>query len=342
MSTRPLRVVVGGSLPSSFPSDAFRGRVELEVAHTDEALRTAVQTADVLHSWQVPETVPAATPDLQWIHLPSAGADHVRSLPVWDSDIILTSAKGIHTVPMAEHLFAMLLALTRQIPHIVRSQDRQEWVHSWRSPGLHVGELRGRTLGIVGWGKIGGGIAHLARAFGMRVVGTRWSLVVPVEAPGQGAGAYADPPWLEQVDVPPDIIYPAAQLYEVLAQSDVIVLVLPLTAETEGSFGEAEFRAMKRGALFFNLGRGAVVDEAALVAALESGRLAGAGLDVFQREPLPRSSSLWTMQNVLVSPHLGGMSDNTRERGAAFFAVNLMRYLEGQPLLNVVARSQGY
>jgi phosphoglycerate dehydrogenase-like enzyme len=342
MNAGPLRVVVGGALPFSFPANAFSGRIDLQVAQSDEALCSAVRDADVLYSWTVPDIVPAQAPHLRWVHLASAGADHVRSQPIWTSDIILTSAKGIHTVPMAEHFFAMLLALTRQVPAIVRFQDRREWVHSWRSTGLELGELRGKTIGIVGWGRTGGGIAHLARAFGMRVVGTRRSSVVPAEAPRDGPAGHADPPWLEQLDLPPDIIYPAAQLHDVLAQSDVVVLILPLTRETSGSFGPGEFRAMKRGSLFFNLGRGDVVDEGALIEALEAGRLAGAGLDVFAQEPLPRSSPLWSMPNVLVSPHVGGMSRHTRERGAAFFAVNLMRYLEGQPLLNVVERSQEY
>jgi phosphoglycerate dehydrogenase-like enzyme len=153
---------------------------------------------------------------------------------------------------------------------------------------------------------------------------------------------YSDPPWLEPEDLPPDIVYPAVQIDEVLSQSDVIVSLLPLTGETRHVIGERQFAAMPRGAIFISLGRGAVVDEEALIRALRTGRLAGAGLDVFESEPLPRSSPLWRMHNVIVSPHVGGNSDRTAERAAHFFAVNLSRYLEGRPLLNVVNRSRGY
>jgi phosphoglycerate dehydrogenase-like enzyme len=342
MTETPLRVVTAGALPASFPTDAFRDRVSFQVAQTDEELRADVRQADVLYSWQVPAEIPANTPELRWIQLPSAGADHLRDLPVWDSDVIVTAAKGIHTEPMSEHLLAMLLALTRQIPAIVRSQERHEWMHSTRRRGMRLTELRGKTMGIVGWGRIGNGVAHMARALGMRVIGTRWSVIVPREITSGECEAFEDAPFLEPVELPPDIVYPAAQLHEILAQSDVVVLILPLTNETRESFGESEFRAMRRGSIFCNVGRGAVVDEAALVAALQSGRLAGAALDVYSVEPLPRSSPLWSMPNVIVSPHVGGVSDNTRERAARLFAVNLTRYLDGQTLLNMVDKNRGY
>lgn len=341
MTETPLRVVMAGDLASSFPQQAFDDRASFVTARTGEDLRAAVRDADVLYSWQIPRNVPDETPRLRWVQLPSAGADHVRQLPVWSSDVIITASQGIHAVPMSEHFFAMLLALTRQIASLVRAQEHGEWLHTRGSSQHRPGELRGQTLGIIGWGKIGDAVAHLARAFGMRVVGTRWSAVVPREIKREMT-AYSDPPWLEPMDEEPDIIYPAARLGDVLAQSDVVLLLLPLTDETRGSFGEAAFASMKRSALFFNLGRGAVVDEEALIRALQTGTVAGAGLDVFTQEPLPRSSPLWSMPNVIVSPHIGGMSDMTRERGVHLFAVNLARYLEGQPLLNLVDRKGGY
>jgi phosphoglycerate dehydrogenase-like enzyme len=340
MTTETIRLVVSGNLPSSFPTAAFGERIELTTAHTDEELRIAVREAEILYTWRVPEEVPAMTPGLRWIQLVSAGVDHIRGLPVWESGITVTAAQGMHTVPMAEHCMSLLLALTRQVPALIRAQDREEWIHNQRD--LRFGELRGKTLGIVGWGKIGDGVAHLARAFGMRIVGTRWSVMIPSEVPRSGSFVYADEPWLERVDSPPDIVYPSVQLHEVLGQSDVVVLILPLTSETESSFGEPEFRAMKRRALFLNIGRGRVVREEDLVATLQSGHLAGAGIDVFAQEPLPRSSPLWSMPNVLISPHVGGVSDMTRDRVARLFAVNLTRYLEGQPLLNEVHRAAGY
>jgi phosphoglycerate dehydrogenase-like enzyme len=165
MTSDPVRVVVSGDLPSSFPTTAFEGRIQLITAHTDEELRTAAKEAEVMFTWRVPDEVPAITPDLRWIQLVSAGVDHIRNLPVWESSVTVTAAQGMHTVPMAEHCMALLLALTRQVPALTRAQDRSEWIHNQRD--LHFGELRGKTIGIVGWGKIGDGIAHLARAFGM-------------------------------------------------------------------------------------------------------------------------------------------------------------------------------
>ncbi len=340
MTAEPIRIVVSGSLPGSFPATAFGDRVEFVTAHTDDELRSTVLDAEVLFTWRVPDEVPDKTPRLRWIQLASAGVDHIRGLPVWDSDILVTASQGLHTVPMAEHCMSLLLALNRQIPTLVRAQDRSEWIHNRRD--VHFGELRGQTLGIVGWGKIGDGLAHLARAFGMRVIGTRWSVMVPTEVPRSGIGGFSDEPWLEPVDAPADIVYPASQLHDVLSQSDIVVIILPLTQDTEASFGEQEFRAMKRRALFLNIGRGRVVQEEAMIASLQSGYLAGAGLDVFSREPLPRNSPLWSMPNVIISPHVGGVSAATHDRVARFFAVNLTRYLEGQPLLNEVQRHAGY
>ncbi|HZU11215.1 MAG TPA: D-2-hydroxyacid dehydrogenase [Chloroflexota bacterium] len=339
--SKPLGVVVTRPLPTSFPRELFEERVTFTTAPTGDELRKAVQTADVLYSWDVPSNIPAETPHLRWIELPSAGADHLRGLPVWDSDITITSSRGVHIVPMADHLFAMLLSLTRQIPAFVRAQDKHDWLSHAEVGRLHISELRGMTMGIVGWGKIGDGIAHLADAFGMRVLGTRWSIHAPREV-DRGAEAYANPPWLQPEDLPPNVVFPAAQLHDVLDQSDVVVLLLPLTPETHHSFGPAEFGAMRRGTLFFNLGRGSVVNDDALVAALRSGRLAGAGLDVTDPEPLPRTSPLWSFPQVIISPHVAGMSRRTGERAANLFAVNLSRYLEGRPLLNVVDRHRGY
>lgn len=342
MDSESLVVVIAGRRASSLATDMQQDRVELRIAHTDEELRQAARGAHVLYSWRIPDGVPKETPSLRWVQLPSAGVDHVRDLPIWHSDITITASQGIHTVPMTEHLFGMMLALIRQLNELVRAQEQSAWRHDTQQAHLRLGELHGKTLGIIGWGKIGEGAAHLARAFGMRVIGTRWSVMVPREVPRPPHLSYTDPPWVEPLDMLPDIIYPAAQLHEVLAQSDMVVTFLPLTAETHGTFGDSEFRSMKRGALFFNLGRGAVVNEDALMRALQGGRIGGAGLDVFSAEPLPRSSPLWTMPNVIISPHVGGVSDRTTDRANRLFTVNLSRFLEGQPLLNVVHRDRGY
>jgi phosphoglycerate dehydrogenase-like enzyme len=339
--TEPVKVTVTGSLPATFPAGAFGDRVEIRIARTADELRGLLPDTEVLYSGSIPDGIPAGAPRLRWIQLPSAGVDHQRLEAAWKAGITVTSSRGIHVVPMSEHLFAMLLALVRQLPAFLRAQQNRQWIHDARASHIRLGELRGRTMGIVGWGKIGAGVAHLAGAFGMRVVGTRWSVVVPREEERQ-VEAYDNPPWLEPLNLPPDIVYPAAQLGEVLAQSDVVVCILPLTAETFHTFNGDAFAAMKRGALFLNIGRGAVVDETALIQALGSGHLAGAGLDVFEEEPLSPTNPLWQMQHVIISPHVGGVSERTRERAAELFAVNLSRFLEGQSLLNCVEPARGY
>src|SRR5919199_4778565 len=201
MTERRVRVVTSGDLPGDLKEWAIPDAAELRVARTEEELRAAVREAEVLYTWRVPDEVPSDTPDLRWIHVSSAGVDHLVGSPVWKSDILLTASQGIHAVPMTEHLFALLFALTRHVPDMVRAQDRTEWGQGWRP--RQFSELYGKTMAIVGWGKIGDSIAHAARAFGMRVIGTRWSVVVAREVSQSAVGPYSDPPWLELPDTAP-------------------------------------------------------------------------------------------------------------------------------------------
>lgn len=341
MSRSRVRAVIARPLPPNFSLPADE-RVDVVELHADEELIDALRDAEVLYAQQIPSTIPAEAPALRWIQLASAGADHLRALPIWSSDIQITSARGLYAQPVAEHALALLLALTRRVPAMVRAQQEHGWIHNAFDHELQATELRGKTLGIVGWGKIGDNVAHLARAFGMRIVGTRASLTAPEAMSRAETSELIDPPWLEPLGLEPDMAYPATQLEEVLRQSDAVVLVLPLTRETANSFGEREFRVMKPGALFVNVGRGPVVREEDLVDALRGTQLGGAALDVFAQEPLPATSPLWTMPNVLISPHVGGVSDRMVERTARLFALNLARYLDGEALFNVVDRNREY
>lgn len=339
MTTGTVTVVTAGPLPDSFPLDSFAERCSFVIADRDE-LPDAVRDATVLYSWLVPDTVPAETPNLRWIQVPSAGVNHLRRLPLWESAITIVSSTGVHAVPMAEHFFALLLAFTRQIPAIVRQQAHAEWSREWRE-STQFGEIRGKTLAIIGWGRIGDQIAHLARAFGLRVIGTRRSIDAEQPLP-RVPTAYSDPPRLEPSRLPADALFPPSRTTDVLSQADIVLLTLPLTDQTRDSFGADQFAAMRPGSLFFNIGRGGVVDEGALIQALTGGHIAGAGLDVFAQEPLPASSPLWQLPNVIISPHVGGNGPGTDHRAAQLFAVNLGAFLRGDPLLNVVDRNIGY
>jgi phosphoglycerate dehydrogenase-like enzyme len=214
-------------------------------------------------------------------------------------------------------------------------QRRHEWPDGrW---DLFAGpEVRGQTMGIVGYGSIGREVGRLARAFGMRVLATKRRAE---ERRGTG---YELPALGDPEGTVPDQIFPPSRLREMLAQSDFVVLAVPLAPETEGLIGEGELRAMKPNAYLVNIARGPIVNEAALIRALQEGWIAGAGLDVFAQEPLPPDSPLWGMENVILSPHVAGFTIHYDERAADLFAENLRRYLAGEPLLNRVDRGRGY
>ncbi|TVY04147.1 D-2-hydroxyacid dehydrogenase [Cohnella terricola] len=254
---------------------------------------------------------------LKWVQTSSAGVDKLPLDKLRDRGIYLTSASGIHPVSMAETLFAMLLAFSRNLHHAIRQQSRGQWKASER---YH--QLAGRTMGIIGVGVIGEEVARLGKAFGMRTLGVRRS-AKPVEAVDEMYG-------MEQLDF-------------VLAQSDVIVNILPYTEETHHLFDAGRFDRMQSHALFFNMGRGASVDTDALVEALANGAIGGAGLDVFETEPLPSDHPLWTMDNVIITPHIGGWTSQYKQKVTDIFTSNLRNYAAGErPGRNLVDYGRNY
>lgn len=310
-------------------------RVVLTALNPGDEIGDAWSQAEVLFTrTAIPQ--PGQAPNLRWIQWGFAGVNPLLDSPVARS-ITVTSAAGIHAPQMGELAMALMLAAARQLPNVFSAQQRAQWDGGpYPSPMRMPRELRGSTLGIVGYGRIGGEIARLAYAFGMRVLAAR-----------RDSGRKRGPEWrLKDVGDPDgrcvERFYPVSALTEMLAECDYVVLVVPLTPETRGLIGPRELGAMKPTAALINLARGEVVDEAALIAALESGRIGGAALDVFTREPLPAESPLWRLPNVIVSPHLGGVSPRYDERLVDLFVENLRRYLAGEPLVNVVDWEQGY
>jgi phosphoglycerate dehydrogenase-like enzyme len=246
---------------------------------------------------------------LDWIQSFTAGVDQFPAAALAERGIVLTSAVGIHDVQVSEHAFALLLALTRGVAESARRQLDRDW--EWP----RVSELEGTTMGILGLGVIGEAIARKAAAFDMRVIGTK-------RTPDGYSGAASQ-------------VFGPDQTVEVCRRSDVIVSVLPDTPETKQMIGEAAFAAMED-SWFISVGRGSVVDEAALVDALENGTLRGAGLDVFDTEPLPADSPLWALPNVIVTPHVAGASPRYGERLASLFARNLAAHRGEGPWVNRV------
>jgi D-2-hydroxyacid dehydrogenase (NADP+) len=265
-----------------------------------------------------PEKLTDVAPRLKWIQLTSAGADRLLGSGFIEQGITVTTVSGLHATPIGEFVISAILMFAKGAPSYMRAQLQHQWARFAPS------ELYGKTIGIVGMGHIGMEAGRLAKAFGCRVIGTRRSATTSHATPEA------------------DEIMPASELHRLLGESDYVVLSMPLTAETRGMIGEAELRAMKPSAVLVNIARGAVVVEEALVRALREGWIAGAALDVFEREPLPADSPFWDMENVLLTPHISGGTEVYNQRAVAIFADNLRRYLTGEPLLNVVDPARGY
>jgi phosphoglycerate dehydrogenase-like enzyme len=287
-----------------------------EGAHVE--LDSLLREAEVIYGLRLPENILERAPRLKWVQTSSAGVDTLVGTKLWQSDVILTSTSGIHASPMREHVLGMMLMFVKHA-HVYfgNKQDR-----IWKQ---HIpDQLSGKTLGVVGLGRIGEAIARAAKAFDMRVVATRRHVTKH--------GTFSAV----------DTLYPADKLLEMLGKSDFVVVTVALTEETRKLIGERELRAMKSTAYIINIARGSVIDEAALTKALKEKWIAGAGLDVFEKEPLPKESELWALPSVIITPHVAGLMPDYNARAMDVFCENLRRYLAGQPLMNVIDRTRGY
>jgi phosphoglycerate dehydrogenase-like enzyme len=289
----------------------------------------------VLLTFRLPRDARDRAPGLRWIQLLSAGADHALGGPLKGSSITLTTASGIHATPIAEYTLGSMLAYAHRIHLSLRAQIRHEWSRS-RNLSEPLGELRGCTIGIIGYGSIGRETGRLAAAFGMKVLALK-----------RNPDDRADSGWCPAGLGDPEGKIPARffgsdEREAILRESDYVDVTLPLTDHTRKFIGEREFAAMKPGAYLVNIGRGKVIDEAAMAAALKAGKIGGAGLDVFENEPLEANSPLWDMENVIITPHISGDSLDYLGKACELFAENLKRFAENRPLLNVVDPNLGY
>lgn len=301
------------------PDLTVEGRAEMRFT-TGESLVSALPGADVLLVWDfrsdaLPDAWPAAD-SLRWVHAGSAGVNHVLSAEVVESDVVVTNSRGVFDEPMAEYVLALVLAFAKDLPATLGLQRERRWRHR------ETERLGGRRALVAGTGPIGRAIGRKLAAAGMSVTGV-------------GRRARETDPDLGSV-------LPMERLAEGLADADYVVLAAPLTEATRYMIDEAALSAMKPTARLVNVGRGPLVAQEDLVEALAAGRIAGAALDVFADEPLPESSPLWTMDNVIVSPHMSGDVVGWRSELVALFHDNLTRYLDGRPLRNVVDKRRGY
>ena len=279
--------------------------------------------ADIVVAWSLRREQISAAKKLKWIHSPAAAVNQLLFPELVESEIVLTNAREVHGPVVAEHVIALIFALAKKIPGSARLQEKHIWGQQILWDELpRIREVAGAMLGMVGLGSIGRPVVKSAKALGMRVMAVR-------EHPEKGSeGA--------------DVVLGPAEIDQVFRLADYVVLAAPVTAGTQAIANSTRLGLMRPEACLINVGRGPLVDERALAAALREKRIGGAALDVFPKEPLDSDSPLWDLPNLLITPHTAALTDKLWERHYALFSENLRRYLEEAPLLAVVDKRKGY
>ena len=298
---------------------------ELNVVHLSDYKRMDAEIPDteIVIAWSIrPEQIKTAK-KLRWIHSPAAAVHQLMFPELIHSDIVLTNAREVHGPVVAEHVIALIFALAKKIPGSVQLQQEHVWGQQLLWDEIpRVREVAGATLGLVGLGSIGRPVVRSAKALGMRVVAVR-------EHPKKGGDGA-------------DVVLGPADINELFRQADYVVLAAPVTDSTKAIANAERLGLMKATACLINVGRGPLVDEAALAGALRAKQIGSAALDVFPKEPLAADSPLWDLPNLLITPHTAALTDKLWERHYVLFSENLRRYLAGQPLLAVVDKRKGY
>jgi phosphoglycerate dehydrogenase-like enzyme len=299
--------------------EALAGGRQVVITHQREEIETCLDQIELAVGGFSHDLIPRA-PNLRWLQTWGAGTDWLMQHPeLADRDFLLTNASGVHAIPISEHIFAFLLAFARKLPRSIRAQEKHLWQRTIRS---ELFELSNKTMLLIGVGAIGKRTALIAAAMGMRVWGVRRNPTTSEAGIERMVGQQA---WLD-----------------LLPEADFVVLTVPLTNETHHMVNAEAFARMKPSAHIINIGRGATIDEQAMIEALRSGQIAGAGLDVFATEPLPEDSPLWDMENVITTAHYSGITNEYDQRAMQIFLENLQRYGHGQHLMNLVDKKIGY
>jgi phosphoglycerate dehydrogenase-like enzyme len=322
MDSVTLLVLADPAEPQLALLEQLRGDATIAIGDTPVACEHIAPVADAVLNWLSDTTVlqhiwPMAT-RLRWVHTRSAGLDGILFAEIIESPVVLTNARGVFSEILGEFTIGAVLFFAKDFRRLVVSQMAGKWDQ------FDIAEVRGQTLGLVGYGDIGRAVAVRAHALGMKVVGMRRR------------------PELSRDDSYVARMFPPEAKHQMLGMSDYVVVVAPLTPESRGMIGDAEFGAMKPTAVLINIGRGPVVEEAALVRALTGRRIRGAALDVFDTEPLPPGHPIYSLDNVLLSPHSADHTPDWQERSMRLFLENFERFRRGQPLLNVVNKKLGY
>ncbi len=323
MSKHIILITSKGTGPKPEYIEQLRQHAKVIVGNSREAFANAAPEATVMLNWsalrELNRAVFLMAPKLAWVHSRNAGLDSFLFPELVESPVTLTNGSGVFSPPLGEFALAAMLYFAKDFRRMIRNQVAAKW------EPFDVLRLAGQTVGIVGYGDIGREVAWRAKAMGMRVLALKRHL----PPPGSDLG-------------PIEKMYPPSELREMIAICDYVVVAAPLTAETHHMIAEPEFAAMKPDAVIINVGRGPVIDEAAMVQALAQGKIKGAGLDVFEHEPLPAESPLYKMENVLVSPHCADNTPDWLDNAMKFFIAQFEHFQKGEPLQNIVDKHLGY
>jgi phosphoglycerate dehydrogenase-like enzyme len=292
--------------------------IQFVVPQQGQSSASLIGDVDAVYGMLTGEDFPNAR-NLRWVQSPSAGVEWMWRVPgLQDSDVIVTNMRGAHAATIAEHTFAMLLTHTRAL----RGYEEHQREHKWGRGDLQMSGLKGRTMGIIGFGNIGRAIARRATGFEMRVL----AVDIDPGPPGEGV----------------EKVWPLDRLNDLCREADVLVISAPMTPTSRDMVKAEQIRNLKRGSYILQMSRGAIVNEAALVDALEEGHLGGAGLDVTGTEPLPVGDPLWTAPNLIVTPHSSASSQLTTELAWSILAENVGRFVRGEGLMNLVDKKRGW
>jgi len=307
--------------PPNLPAELPKG-VEFLMGDSIESCGDAVHRADVIFSWfgrrQLLRQLWKMAPRVRWMHSVTAGLEHLLFPELVESPVPLTNGRGVFSQSLGEFVVAAMLFFAKDLRRMLRGQTTGAW------DPFDVEMISGKSVGIVGYGDIGRAIARRAKALEMKVLALR-------RRPERSR----DDPFVDEV-------FPAARRIEMIARSDYVAVAAPLVSDTHGMIGEPEIRAMKPTGVIINVGRGPVVDEAALIRALEEGRIRGAALDVFDREPLPEGHAFYRLDNLLLSPHCADHVPGWLDDAVRFFLENMGRFRLGEPLQSLVDKRLGY
>lgn len=297
--------------------------IEFVQLPNDRKLGKEIVDADVFIGWSLAPQFLAIAKKLRWVHSPAAAVNQLLTPKLVNSEIVVTNSTGVHGPVVAEHAIAVILALAKRLPQAMRHQARKTWSQDQLWNQLpRPREIDGATVALIGMGGIGREFTSRAKALGMTVLAVR-------ENPANGpCGA--------------DRVYGTAELDQVLPEADYVLVCAPLTSATSRIINHARLNKMKKDAYLVNVSRGQLIDERALLDALKRRRIAGAALDVFDHEPLPRSSKFWGLDNLLITPHTAAVTERLWERHLRFISENLKRFIAGQPLLSQVDKARGY